>query len=307
VPCAPFIAAASPVFFGSRRLIEFDKEYLESKFANAEYAAWTRFRESEDSRFVGLTFPGVVGRSPYHTVPLRDASLSFTERIGDADDVLRTNAAFTFAVCLTNAFVKFGWFGPGNELSEEATSELQIASEAIGPFGRTTRTEITDAIESWLSVQGFISLFRKWNCEGAVFPTAYSCQVFRRYPERELRTDDLRIDRALAATFCGCRFALCIKAMARDLNSCLKDREHYERWLYEWINTFVCRDFEKATPGARARRPLRGASIILRAGKDKPREYWLLPCIAPLRDFERCNFSIKWPMLEVAYRGTIEP
>jgi type VI secretion system protein ImpC len=62
----PFIAAADPKFFGLedfRRLPNLRD--LSSIFDGPQYIKWNSFRETEDSRYVGLTMPRFLLRTPY--------------------------------------------------------------------------------------------------------------------------------------------------------------------------------------------------------------------------------------------------
>src|SRR5512139_2148823 len=55
---APFISAASPELFGLETFTDMGRPRDLSKvFDTVEYAKWKSFRESEDSRYVGLTLP----------------------------------------------------------------------------------------------------------------------------------------------------------------------------------------------------------------------------------------------------------
>ena len=63
---APFLSAASPDLFGWNEFGEMsDVRDVSKIFDRTEYAKWRSFRESEDSRFVGLTLPHVLMREPY--------------------------------------------------------------------------------------------------------------------------------------------------------------------------------------------------------------------------------------------------
>src|ERR1700686_1971565 len=63
---APFLSAASPEFFNLESYATLDAPRDLSKvFDTTEYAKWKSFRQSEDSRYVGLTCPRVLGRLPY--------------------------------------------------------------------------------------------------------------------------------------------------------------------------------------------------------------------------------------------------
>ncbi|HEX3869095.1 MAG TPA: type VI secretion system contractile sheath large subunit, partial [Pirellulales bacterium] len=63
---APFLSAASAGLFGMNNFTELSgPRDLAKVFDTNEYVKWKTFRESEDSRYVGLTLPHVLGRLPY--------------------------------------------------------------------------------------------------------------------------------------------------------------------------------------------------------------------------------------------------
>src|SRR4051812_18620191 len=63
---APFLSAASSELFGWDEYQEMTEVRDISKiFDRTEYMKWRSFRESEDSRYVGLTLPHVLMREPY--------------------------------------------------------------------------------------------------------------------------------------------------------------------------------------------------------------------------------------------------
>jgi type VI secretion system protein ImpC len=63
---APFIAAASAEMFGVDKFEDIaNLKDLKSVFEGPKYAKWNGFRESEDSRYVGLTLPRFMLRLPY--------------------------------------------------------------------------------------------------------------------------------------------------------------------------------------------------------------------------------------------------
>ncbi|MBW4968618.1 type VI secretion system contractile sheath large subunit, partial [Pseudoalteromonas sp. CR1] len=70
----PFIAAAGPQFFGVESFSQLPNlKDLQAVFEGPQFIKWNAFRESEDSRFVGLTLPHFLLRTPYgeETVPVR--------------------------------------------------------------------------------------------------------------------------------------------------------------------------------------------------------------------------------------------
>src|SRR5438874_6797159 len=63
---APFLSAASPDFFNLESYSTLDAPRdLAKVFDTTEYAKWKSFRQSEDSRYVGLTCPRILMRLPY--------------------------------------------------------------------------------------------------------------------------------------------------------------------------------------------------------------------------------------------------
>src|SRR3546814_633526 len=140
---APFLSAASPELMGFDDFTELSgPRDLAKIFDTVEYAKWKSFRASEDSRYVGLAMPRVLGRLPYgpDTDPVE--AFNYTEDVSGKEHnrYLWMNAAYALGTKVTDAFAKFGWCAAirgveGGGLveglpthtfrSEEHTSELQ--------------------------------------------------------------------------------------------------------------------------------------------------------------------------------------
>ena len=96
---APFIAAASPRLYNLESFTDLGAPRdLAKIFDTVEYAKWKSFRESEDSRYVGLTLPHILLRLPYgpETVPVE--AFNFKEDVDGKDHgkYLWGNAAYAF-------------------------------------------------------------------------------------------------------------------------------------------------------------------------------------------------------------------
>src|SRR3954452_13450673 len=77
---APFISNASAKLFNFERFNELaNPRDLAKIFDSVEYAPWKSFRESEDSRYVALTLPHVLGRLPYGQDFKRVSEFNFEE------------------------------------------------------------------------------------------------------------------------------------------------------------------------------------------------------------------------------------
>lgn len=96
----PFIGSVGPAFFlkNSMEDVAAIKD-IGNYFDRAEYIKWKSFRDTDDSRYIGLTMPRVLGRLPYgpDTVPVR--SFNYIEEVKgpDHEKYLWTNASFAFA------------------------------------------------------------------------------------------------------------------------------------------------------------------------------------------------------------------
>jgi len=83
---APFISAASSELFGWETFSEMnDVRDVAKIFDRTEYMKWRSFRESEDSRYVGLTLPHVLGREPYGAMTRPTESFNFEEDVDGKD------------------------------------------------------------------------------------------------------------------------------------------------------------------------------------------------------------------------------
>jgi len=108
---APFIAATAPDMLNlpDWRTLDAPRD-LTKVFDTTEYAKWKSFRQSDDSRYVALCLPRVLGRLPYgkDTKPIED--FNYEEHVDGSDHgkYLWMNAAYTLAARMTNSFSSFG-------------------------------------------------------------------------------------------------------------------------------------------------------------------------------------------------------
>src|SRR5436305_7724028 len=109
---APFLSAANPEFFNLESYATLDAPRDLSKvFDTTEYAKWKSFRASEDSRYVGLTCPKMLGRLPYGQKTKPIEAFAYEENVDGTDHskYLWTNAAYALGSKLTQAFALYGW------------------------------------------------------------------------------------------------------------------------------------------------------------------------------------------------------
>jgi type VI secretion system protein ImpC len=278
---APFIANADPSTFGCESFTELPAlKDLQSIFEGPQYARWRSFRESEDSRYVGLTMPRFLLRLPYGqaTVPVK--SFNFEEEVvGGHDKYLWGPCSFAFATRVADSFAKYRWcpniIGPG---SGGAVENLPLHQyEAMGEIQTKIPTEVqlTERREYELSEQGFIGLTFRKDSDNAAFFSANSVQkpkYFGTSPEGRTAETNYRLGTQLPYMFVITRLAHYLKVLQREQIGSWKEKQDLQRELNKWISQYVA-DMESPTAEVRSRRPLKKALIAVEDVEGQPGWY----------------------------------
>jgi type VI secretion system protein ImpC len=295
---APFVAAASAEILHMESFAELGNPRDISKiFDSPEAAKWNSFRESEDSRYVGLTLPRILLRLPYgkDTVPVEE--FSFEEGVSGSDHsrYLWGSAAFALAARITNAFATYGWCASirgveGGGLVEGLPTDIFMTDSGDVALKCPTEIAITDRRELELSREGFIPLCHYKNTDTAVF-FSVNCVQKPRYTTEEAYVNT-RLSAQLPYLFAVCRFAHYLKCMMRDRIGSFMSRGDAEAFLNRWIANFVLAD-DGAAAEEKARRPLRDARIDIEEVKDRPGAYRAIAYLRPQFYLEELAVSLR--------------
>jgi type VI secretion system protein ImpC len=285
---APFVAAASPTMFGIDRFTELaDRRDLAPKFDVVEHARWQSFRDSEDSRYVALTVPRVLGRLPYGPTSVPGKGFNFEESAegNHHDQYLWMSAAWTYAFRVTDAYARYGWFaatrgveagGKVEGLPTRADPTQDGAEARTGP----TEVAIDDYGEYVLSTLGFLPLIPARNHDFAVFMGARSCQRPRVYDSPEA-TASAELSAQLNLLLCVSRFGHYLKIMARDSFRRFVEVRDLETWLNRWIKQYVIAGPEGLPLAGWAKKPVLDARIDLREITNCPGHYEIVVYLRP--------------------------
>ncbi|PJJ96067.1 type VI secretion system contractile sheath large subunit [Lysobacteraceae bacterium NML03-0222] len=297
---APFISAASEEMFGLESFTELGKPRdLAKIFDTVEYAKWKSFRNSEDSRYVGLTLPRFLGRLPYH--PKEGTTVegfNFIEDVEAADhsNFLWCNTAYAMAARLTQAFEDFGWCAAirgveGGGLVEDLPTHTFRTDDGEVALKCPTEVAITDRREKELSDLGFIPLVHCKNTDYAAFFGAQSVQKAKKY-----NTDAANANAILSAQlqyiFAVSRIAHYLKAMMREKIGSFASAGNVEDFLNRWIAQYVLLD-DNATQEAKAQYPLREASIQVSEVPGKPGVYRAVAFLRPHFQLDELSVSLR--------------
>ena len=264
---APFLAAASPEMFNMEAFTELSgPRDLAKVFDNEMYTHWKSFRESEDSRYVGLVLPRILLRLPYGRDVQPVDAFDYEERVDGSEHnhYLWGNAAYAFGVRLTQAFAKYGWCAAIRGVTGGGTVDglpTHVFTTDDGDVAMKCPTEIaiTDRRENELSRLGFIPLCHQKGTDQAVFFAAQSCHKYKQYLE-ENQTASARMSAQMEYTLAVCRFTHYLRCMMRDFIGSWVTAAEWESFVNKWISQYVLLD-ETPSEEIKARFPLRQSRI----------------------------------------------
>jgi type VI secretion system protein ImpC len=296
---APFLSAASPDFFNLESFAQLDAPRdLGKVFDTTEYAKWKSFRASEDSRYVGLTCPRVLGRLPYGKDTKMVEAFHYEENVDGSDHskYLWMNAAYALGTRLTNAFAQFGWCAAirgveGGGLVEGLPVHNFYTDEGDIAMKCPTEVPITDRREKELADQGFVPLVHCKGTDYAAFFSVQSAQKAKVY-DKDAANANARLSTQLPYILAVSRFAHYLKAMMRDKIGSFMSRTDCERFLNQWIMNYVTPD-DTASPYVKAQKPLREASIEVSEVPGKPGVYRATAFLRPHFQLDELSVSLR--------------
>jgi type VI secretion system protein ImpC len=296
---APFLSAASPDILGFDAFTELSgPRDLAKIFDTVEYAKWKSFRQSEDSRYVGLAMPHVLGRLPYGRDNVPVEAFNFEEDVSgkEHNKYLWMNAAYAMGARLTDAFAKFGWCAAirgveGGGLVEGLPTHTFTTDEGEVALKCPTEIAITDRREKELADLGFIPLV---HCKGTDYAAFFSTQSAQK--PKEYNTDaanaNARLSAQLQYIMAVSRIAHYLKSMMRDKIGSFASKASVEQFLNNWIAQYVLLD-DTASQERKAQFPLREARIEVSEIAGKPGVFRAVAFLRPHFQLDELSVSLR--------------
>jgi len=296
---APFISAADPGLMNMDSWQELgNPRDLTKILQTAEYAPWRSLRDSDDSRYVGLTMPRFLSRLPYgaKTDPVEE--FDFEEDIEGADHskYCWANSAFAMAVNINRAFKFFGWCSQirGAEsggMVEGLPCHTFPTDDGGVDMKCPTEIAITDRREAELAKNGLMPLSHWKNTDYAVFVGAQSLHKPAEYDDPDA-TANANLGARLPYLFAICRFAHYLKCIVRDKVGSFMERADMEKWLNNWITKYVTTD-PTASQSVKARYPLSAAEVVVEDIEGNPGYYSAKFYLRPHYQLEGLTVSLR--------------
>jgi len=297
---APFIAAAAPsvMLMDSWQELSNPRD-LTKLFQTPEHAAWRSFRESEDSRYVGLAMPRFLARQPYgaKSDPVEDFDFEETTAAADGKDYTWANAAYAMAVNINRSFKMYGWCSRIRGIeSGGAVDGLPVHTFPTDDGGMAmqcpTEIAISDRREAELAANGFMPLVHRKNTDFAAFIGAQSLHKPAVYDD-PAATANANLAARLPYLFSTCRFAHYLKCIVRDKIGSFKERADMERWLARWIGQYVDGDPANSSEATKASKPLSAAKVVIEEVEGNPGYYSSKFFLRPHYQLEGLTVSLR--------------
>jgi type VI secretion system protein ImpC len=296
---APFLTAANASMLSLESFADLGKPRdLGKIFDTTEYAKWKSFRESEDSRYVGLCVPHILMRLPYGQATNPVDAFNYEEGVDGTDHskYLWGNAAYALGTRLTNAFAEYGWCAAirgveGGGLVEGLPTHTFKTDEGDVAMKCPTEVAITDRREKELADQGFVPLVHCKGSDYAAFFSVQSAQKPKVYTSDDA-TANARLSTQLPNILAVSRFAHYLKSMMRDKIGSFMSRSQCETFLNNWISHYAIAD-DNASQQVKARNPLREARVDVSEIPGKPGAYRAEAYLRPHFQLDEISVSLR--------------
>lgn len=277
---APFISAAAPTLLGMDSWNELgNPRDLSTVFDTPDYAGWNSLRDSENSRYLAITLPRVLSRSPYgqNGEPVEEFNFEEVTDGHEGKNYAWMNAAHAMAVNINRAHKEYGWtvqirgVQSGGEVANLPVHNFDVGDGSTD-MKCPTEFAISDRREGELSKSGLISLVHRKNTDRAAFIGAQTLYRPKRYQDEEATASD-NVSSRLPYIFAVSRFSHYLKCMVRDMIGSNREREQLQRELQTWIAQYIHASPSHASEREKALYPLAAARVEVIADEENPGYY----------------------------------
>ncbi len=276
----PIILAASPRLLGLDTFAQLSANLdLTALFQGPEYTAWRSLRGREDTRFLGITLPRVLLRTPWRADGSRADGFLYAEHAGGGDGAewLWGHSGLVWAAAVLRSYGQWGWFADIRGVRTDAdggglvttTPAAWFATDRPGIAGRLAiEVALSERHERELAELGFVPAHPPRLAHGIVF---HSNQSVHRPPhyDRAAARANAKLSSMLQHAICAARFAHYVKVMTRERIGSFQTAEAIERSMNDWLLGY-CMNNDSAPLATKAKYPLKEARAEVRELPGRP-------------------------------------
>ncbi len=276
----PFIADASPTVMQMDSWAELaNPRDLTRIFQTPEYTPWRSLRASEDSRYLALCLPRLLGRLPYGTRTEPIEAFDFEEDVEGPDasrflwiqcdmgDGRQYRAAHSRSMAGASAFAasKAAAWSKGCPCTAlpPRTATPTCAAQPKSPSANGAR-------QSWRATASFRwSIASTWRRPHSSARSRFRSRRSTTIPQPP-RTPTLSA--RLPYMFATCRFAHYLKCMVRDKVGSSMDRVQLTQWLQAWLRNYIDGSPGTSSDEWKAMHPLADGSVVIETVEGSARQ-----------------------------------
>lgn len=278
---APTILAASPALLQADSFADLATAAdLSDPFRGPDYDRWRGLGSREDMRFIGVTLPRLLTRTPWQDDPARIDGFRYAEHAPDAESRVWMVAGYAFASVVVRAFANYSWPADvrGSEVDRVGgglVTNLPVESFRTDPEHVWVRPPLdlllTDQQEKSLADAGLIPLSMLPYGEQPVFGAIQSLHTPPSYhgPTADAARANARISAQINAMLCASRFAHYIKIKGREATGSFQTAEEIENDLQRWLTAYVNATVDGGSD-TNARYPLADAHVSIQEQAGRP-------------------------------------
>jgi type VI secretion system protein ImpC len=297
---APFITGADSSLMQFESWQELSNPRDLTKITSTpEYAAWNSLRDSEDSKYLGLTMPRFLGRQPYgaNSNPVEEFAFEEDTGGGDSANFAWVNSAYGMAANINRSFKEYGWCSRIRGIESGGTVENLPTHTFPTDDGGVdmkcpTEVGIGDRREAELAKAGLMPLVHRKNTDMAAFIGAESLHRATEYDDPDA-TANAKLAARLPYLFATCRFAHYLKCMVRDKVGSYKGRDDMQDFLQNWIMQYVDGDPANSGENTKAQKPLAAAEVVVEEDEENPGFYKSKFYLKPHYQLEGLSVSLR--------------
>ena len=295
---SPFVASASPQFFGCNTMTEVSQlRDIEGMMGTPKYSKWNALRDSEEGAYLGLTLPKFVLRLPYDPDNNPCREINFTENVSGTDDseYLWGNAAILHARNMVKSFEGSGWCqymrGPkgGGYVSGLPVHYFNTRGEE--EIKLPVEIAIPDFRELEFANCGFIPLVYRKGTGDAVFFSVQSIKSFKSFKDPK-DTENSKLATNLTYCYSISRIAHYLKCIMRDNIGSSADQDYIQSQIDTWISKYIT---TVQNPDDLTLRyyPFKAYSVEVEPISGNPGWYKCKLCILPHIQFEGMDVELR--------------
>jgi type VI secretion system protein ImpC len=268
-------------------------------FQTPEHAAWRSFRESEDSRYVGLAMPRFLARQPYGAKTDPVEAFDFEEDTsGAGQQGLRLGQRGLRDGGQHQPLVQGIWLVLAHPRHRVRRRGRRPAGASFptddGGVDMQCPTEIaiSDRREAELAANGFMPLVHKKNTDFAAFIGAQSMHKPAEYDDPDA-TANANLAARLPYLFATCRFAHYLKCIVRDKVGSFKEKRRHAALAAVLDHQYVDGDPANSSETTKAKKPLAAAEVVVEEVEGNPGYYTSKFFLRPHYQLEGLTVSLR--------------